>query len=169
MIHSRPRKTRVFPRIVAPAILATSTALLASTLPALAQTARDHPAGSPGRFLMQPAEGGILRLDSQTGSLSFCRRAQDGWTCDAVPDERKALEDENKRLKAEVSELRGAITRLEELLGVGENPKSKGSLPTEQDIDRAADYIRGMLKKLREKARDFEEDLKTEPPKRTRT
>ena len=47
-------------RFLVPAVLAVLAAV-----PASAQT-RD----APGRFTMQPIEGGFLRLDTQTGAVS---------------------------------------------------------------------------------------------------
>lgn len=157
-------------------LLAATLLLLGSTSIAGSQGAPntapdDRPAGSPGRFMMQPADGGVLRLDTATGNISFCRKSQDAWRCETLADERRALDDENKRLKSEIGDLKSAVERLEALLGVADAPKTKGagvgSLPTEQDIDRASDYVRGMLKKLKEKIREFEDDAKEPAPKRT--
>ena len=65
-----------------------------------------------GRYRMTPAEGGaFLRLDTQTGAMSVCQRKDGRWACEAVPDERRALETEIDRLKSEVR-------RLEELLAL---------------------------------------------------
>ena len=48
-----------------------------------------------GRYRMTPAEGGaFLRLDTQTGAMSVCQRKDGRWACEAVPDERRALETE---------------------------------------------------------------------------
>ena len=53
-----------------------------------------------GRYRMTPAEGGaFLRLDTQTGAMSVCQRKDGRWACEAVPDERRALETEIDRLK----------------------------------------------------------------------
>jgi hypothetical protein len=153
-------------------ILALTAALLASTCIATADAqTRDRPAGSPGRFQMQPTDNGVLRLDTQTGAVSHCKPSGDTWACQMVPDERRALEDENTKLKQQVTELKDAVLRLEELMGVGENPKKGGSwgtLPNEKDLSEAADYVRGMVKKLKEKIKEFEDDMKDTPaPKRT--
>jgi hypothetical protein len=100
-----------------------------------------------GRYRMTPAEGGaFLRLDTQTGAMSVCQRKDGRWTCEAVPDERRALETEIDRLKSEVK-------RLEELLALpdpgtpdGKRAQRSGpklSLPSEdRGQGRVADAIR---------------------------
>lgn len=38
-------------------------------------------AAEPGRFQLQPIEGGIARLDTQTGALDYCRTTPTGLDC----------------------------------------------------------------------------------------
>jgi hypothetical protein len=141
--------------------LAAGVVLLAfagASLVAHAQSSQ--PAGSPGRFTMHPADGGVLRLDTQTGVLSMCRQSSSGWACAMMPDDRAAVTDEIERLKAENTELRSAIKRLEEMAGVpaepGSKPKSTAGLPTEEELDKAMSYVQRMLKKFKEKIRELE-------------
>jgi len=112
-----------------------------------------------GRYRMTPAAGGaFLRLDTQTGAMSVCQRKDGRWACEAVPDERRALETEIDRLKSEVR-------RLEELLALpdpgtpdGKRAQRSGpklSLPSEEDIDRAMDYAQRMMRKFKERMREF--------------
>ncbi|WP_425106703.1 hypothetical protein [Ancylobacter sp.] len=56
-------------------------------------------------FTMQPVEGGLMRLDTRTGAMSFCAQRAGGWTCEAVPDDRAALEAEIGRLQARLAAL----------------------------------------------------------------
>ncbi|MCJ8142791.1 hypothetical protein MKI84_07655 [Ancylobacter sp. A5.8] len=67
------------------------------------------PAGE-GRFTMQPVEGGILKLDTRSGAMSFCHArgvpaAATDWVCEAVPEDRAALEAEIARLQARIATL----------------------------------------------------------------
>ena len=64
---------------------------VAMTVPVLVQAQSSMPAGSPGRFTMHPADGGVLRLDTQTGALSMCKQVSGSWTCSILPDDRAAL------------------------------------------------------------------------------
>ena len=43
----------------------------------------------------------MLRLDTRTGAVSLCAKQAAGWACNAVPDERAALENEIARLQRE--------------------------------------------------------------------
>ena len=43
----------------------------------------------------------MLRLDTRTGQVSLCARKDANWACNAVPDERQALESEIARLQRE--------------------------------------------------------------------
>ena len=47
-------------------------------------------------FTMQPVEGGLMRLDTRTGAMSFCAARASAWTCEAVPDDRAALEKQGR-------------------------------------------------------------------------
>ena len=119
-----------------------------------------EPAG--GRYKLTPVEGGaFLRLDTQTGAMSVCQRKDGRWACEAVPDERRALETEIDRLKSEVR-------RLEELLALpdpgtpdGKRAQRSGpklSLPSEEDLDRAMDYAQRMMRKFKDRMRDFKDN-----------
>ncbi len=121
------------------------------------------PAGSPGRFTMHPADGGVLRLDTQTGVISMCRQSAGSWACSMMPDDRAAVTDEIERLKGENGELRGAIKRLEEMAGVPNAPADSTTrpqagiqLPTEEELDKALSYVQRMLKKFKDKIKELE-------------
>jgi hypothetical protein len=126
------------------------------------------PAG--GRYTMTPAEGGaFLRLDTQTGAMSVCQRKDGKWACEAVPDERRVLETEIERLASKNKELQGEVKRLEELLALPDPGTPEGrdkraqrsgpkfSLPSEEDVDRAMDYIQRMMRKFKDRMRDFKD------------
>ena len=53
------------------------------------------------RYTFNQSEEGYLRLDGRTGQVSICTRRAVGWACQAVADERTALEAEIARLQAE--------------------------------------------------------------------
>lgn len=135
-----------------------------------AAIAQDLPAREGGRYALQPVEGGVIRMDTQTGALSMCTRQSSGsqWACEALPDERKALQAEIDRLGKENSELMAEMKRLEDDLKKPERHADKGAggdgpvpgigrLPTEDDVDKAMTYLKGMYKKLKEKIREFED------------
>jgi hypothetical protein len=116
-------------------------------------------AESPGRYTLQPIEGGVLRLDTQTGAMALCVKQASGVQCDAVPG-KQAGGDEIDRLTAENRQLRADVRRLEELLAADSAPKPPSSprleLPSEEDVDKALSYMERMLKKFRDKMKEFE-------------
>ena len=53
------------------------------------------------RYTFKQVDGGYLRLDGRTGQVSICTPRAVGWACQAVADDRTALEAEIARLQAE--------------------------------------------------------------------
>ncbi len=146
-------------RFLVPAVLAVLAAV-----PASAQT-RD----APGRFTMQPIEGGFLRLDTQTGAVSTCRAGTGNLVLCQPAQEEQGLNKEIDRLRAENIELKAEVKRLQEITGVQPGPPVTGpptekfQLPSEEDVDQALDYVERMFKKFRDRLRNLEEDTTKRP------
>jgi hypothetical protein len=96
-----------------------------------------------------------------------CQRKEGKWLCEAVPDDRRAMESEIRRLATENKDLQSAVKRLEDLLAL---PNSDGAdsrtarsgpsfkLPSEADVDRMMDYVQGMLRKFKDRLRDLKDN-----------
>ncbi|MCX5580310.1 hypothetical protein [Kaistia terrae] len=154
-------------------------ALLPVSGAALAETANQAPATTPsapgpsdsartGRYTMVPAEGGFVRLDTETGTVSHCRRgdATTGsvWTCAAIPenvlsrpDPAVALSDKVDALSREVAALR---SRLDDVDG---RMKTRAVAPPTGDpeLDRALNFSEelmsrffGMVREMKREADD---------------
>jgi HAMP domain-containing protein len=112
-----------------------------------------RPAGEQGRYAMTPAEGGFLRLDTQTGSVSFCSVKDGQSVCRAGADEIAALEAEVSRLRQENAELKSKLSG-----APAAPPKDSSGVPSEEEFDRtlsfAERFLRRMMKVLREEAPD---------------
>ncbi|HEX4892909.1 MAG TPA: hypothetical protein VFV47_06435 [Hyphomicrobiaceae bacterium] len=106
----------------------------------------------PGRFVMQPVDGGIMRLDTKTGAVSLCTRKGTGFSCEPVPESR-APEGDLARLAAENRELKDRLARLE---SEGPAPRKSLELPTEAEVDKALDYFERMVKKFRDRMKSLE-------------
>jgi cell division protein FtsB len=91
-------------------ILALAISLAA--LPVLAEDAT--PPAAPGRYTFNRVNDGFLRLDNQSGQVAFCSSHDVGWACQAVPEDRAALEKEIARLQDEVAGLKTEIATLRE-------------------------------------------------------
>jgi hypothetical protein len=84
-----------------------------------AASARDKAAerlGEPpgNRFSFVRVDDGFLRFDLRTGQVAACNPHAEGWGCQAVPENRSALEREVESLKDEVAALKRQIENLRE-------------------------------------------------------
>ncbi|MBS0232793.1 MAG: hypothetical protein JSR99_04840 [Proteobacteria bacterium] len=141
-------------------------------LPALAVAgAAETSAPEGGRFMMSPVEGGLLRLDTQTGAVAMCAKSGSDWTCKPVDDETaSAPSDKVSHLESENRDLKDRIRELEELLEtrpvgppphdvppLAEGPPGGVSqLPTEEEVDQALDYMSRVYKKIRDHIKDLD-------------
>lgn len=128
----------------------------------------------PGRYSMSPADGGFVRLDRQTGAMTFCTKADAAWSCTPMADAQQTTNGEIDRLEAENKSLKADKRHLEEMLGMADPDKpgaaspNTGSIsppmkiPSEQDVDQAFDYFEGMMKKFRERMKKLEGETKPE-------
>lgn len=103
------------------------------------------------RYALVKANGDILRIDREAGTISYCRKANGAWRCMPAPlaeeaylAEIAALSDEISRLAARIEELEGAAGRAttEPAPGatvqppaVEEDRQSSGIAPNEQDAE----------------------------------
>ena len=89
-----------------------------------------------GRFSLSRVEGGFLRLDSVTGHMSFCSPHTVGWACEAVPEDRAALDAEIARLQRELGKLKDEIAKAQL---PPEPPRPPGDIPPQagQSQDQA--------------------------------
>lgn len=139
-------------------------------VPAVADTA---PAEAPGRFSFQRVPNGVLRLDRATGEVSFCRASGSGWVCEAVPEDRAALEKEIEQLRDEVASLKKEVAGLQPApespprppQTVPPTPQPDTSaenpikLPSSGDIARARAFIAQTWHRLVEMIENWQKDV----------
>lgn len=89
-----------------------------------------------------------MRLDAQTGQVSFCREREAHWTCETVADDRAALEAEIKRLSDRVAELEKKR----------DNPSERFRAPSDQELEQ----VMGFFEKVMKRFRGVVENLKKE-------
>jgi hypothetical protein len=132
--------------------------LLALALACVALVAAPGPKAeeTSGRYSMTTTSNGVVRLDRETGAMAVCTGTAGQWSCQDMNDSQRTLTAEIDRLRAENKSLKEQLDHVDQNLGLNENgsdapPKPKFTLPTEQDVDRAFDYLEAMAKKLHER------------------
>lgn len=127
-----------------------------------------------GRYSMSPTEGGFVRLDRNTGAMTFCTKgdaskSEPAWACTPMGDAQQLSNSERERLEAENKALKTDKQHLEEMLGMADPSKpgatspDTGSaappmkIPSEKDVDQVFDYFEGMMKKFRERMKKLED------------
>ena len=126
--------------------LAVATVLL--SLPAFGQAAGDR------RII--PTDDGFMEIDLQTGAVTQCLRAPDGYRCAPAKTDPSALQAELERLRKENAELRSQLSQP----GPGLRPdqRTKPPQPTDQEIDRALDVMERFLRRFMGILRDEKPD-----------
>lgn len=69
-------------------------------------------AATSGRYRFHHIGDGFLRFDNKSGKVSYCSQHTIGWTCQAVPENRAALEQEITHLQGQVAALKKQIATL---------------------------------------------------------
>lgn len=147
--------------------------LACAASPALAQAqaqvqAQDSPqSNAPTRYSFNRVDDGFLRLDNQSGQIAFCSPHSVGWACQAVPEDRAALEKEIARLQDEVASVK---TENATLRAPPPPPRPPADLtpPSDKhddaaklraDIERARAIIEDAWRRLVEMIANFQKDM----------
>jgi len=109
-----------------------------------------HPDGENGRYTFNPVPDGVLRLDTRTGQVSKCGGSSAGWTCQILPDDRKALESEIARLQDENVRLRNEFASHGPKLPGDARDDREGEikLPSDAELDRVMGFIEKVWRRL---------------------
>ena len=138
------------------------------------------PPGSDGRYSLYRVNDTLVRLDSRTGQVSVCSQGAAGWSCQAVPDDRVALENEIARMQNENAALKqGLLARNLPLPdGVRPPPVAQAQptprqsppdkppsvtpetrLPTEAEFERAMAFLTKAWRRMVEMMADLQRDI----------
>jgi hypothetical protein len=139
--------------------------LMLAGLAASAQTTSVE--NEDSRYTFNRADDGYLRLDGRTGQVSMCTRRAVGWACQAVPDERTALEAEIARLQGEnVALKKEFIARNLPLPGTvkPEPPAPKAEeprvqLPSDADLNKVMTFMEKVWRRLVEMIVTLQKDI----------
>lgn len=127
------------------------------------------PASASSRFSMAPAEGGgFVRLDTETGTMSYCTTKDSNWQCKPIAEDHSKLAEENRLLREELAKLKADLKELEHLIQPkdrNEYSESRKSLqlPSEEDVDKALTYIQRIFRKFKDKLQELEKEADNPP------
>ncbi|MFV2091878.1 MAG: hypothetical protein ACC634_02220 [Hyphomicrobiales bacterium] len=134
--------------------------------------------GAPDRFLVTPIEGGIMRVDRQTGEVSVCKERQGKWNCGLVPDDRQALEREiidlernNARLsQGDIKRGHRSDQRQAEQRRAREydDMEDDGGFMSPEEVDKAMNSVERMMERFIETARKLRRRMAEEDNTNTR-
>ena len=105
-----------------------------------------------------------MRLDKNTGAMALCTRKSDKLICEPVEDRAAESSGQLAKLEAENRALKERIKSLEDSAASGETSKAPGApdnkmqLPTEEEVDKALDYVERMFKKFRDRLQKVDPD-----------
>lgn len=117
--------------------------LLAGFSPLAAPLSAQAQEEEAGRFQLERTEKGIVRLDTQSGTLTLCHEKDGNLVCRMAADERAAYEEELDRLTKRVEALeKGALPGQTSEKALGR------SLPSDADIDRSFAIMEKMMKRF---------------------
>jgi hypothetical protein len=136
-------------RMIAMALV---TATLLAPYPADAEAGASE--NDDARYSFNRVDDGYLRLDGRTGHASLCNRRSVGWTCQAIPDERAALESEIARLQGENAVLKKELVRHNLPLPGAVHPEQPvpkmggPRLPDDADLSKIVGFMEKIWRRL---------------------
>lgn len=118
------------------------------------------PPSPEARWSFKRVDDGFVRLDNTTGQVAHCTPRSTGWACQAVAENRAALEKQVVQLQTEVASLKREIAALR----AARPSPDQGSgvslrMPTQQDVARARDYLADSWRRLVEMIMQFQHDV----------
>jgi hypothetical protein len=124
------------------------------------------PAEMPARYAFNRVNDGFLRLDNVSGQIAFCSPTSAGWACQAVPEDRAALEKEIARLQDEVADLKRQVAALREPPPPrppadlsGPSAQSERAAELRADLSRAKAAVQSAWQKLVDMISGLQKDM----------
>src|SRR4249920_743235 len=125
------------------------------------------PEGADSRYTFHRVDDGYVRLDGRTGQVSMCVQRPVGWACQAVPDERTALEAEIARLQGEnVTLKKELIARNLPLPGTvkpeppaGKPEEPRVQLPNDAELNKVMNFMEKVWRRLVEMVVTLQKDM----------
>src|SRR6266699_2326690 len=139
----------------------------------VAQAQESTPETEHGRFTFKQVSDGLLRLDARTGEVALCGKRAVGWACQALPEDRTALENEIARLQGENAALKRELVARGVPLPDGTKgppatarPDQDLKLPSDADLDRALSFLERAWRRLVEMVQNLQREMDSEKGKK---
>jgi hypothetical protein len=127
----------------------------AQSAPAAPQSDANPATASP-RYSFREVKDGFLRLDTQSGAVSFCGPRAIGWACQAAPEERAALDQEITRLRGEVASLKKDLAAAKP---PAKDDEVRLKLPTREEIEQARAFVEDAWRRLVDMVSTMQKDM----------
>ena len=124
--------------------------------------AQSVPESDDNRYTFKQMDGGYLRLDGRTGQVSICTPRAVGLACQAVADERTALEAEIARLQAEnVALKKELLAHNLALPGTVKPPEepSRLQLPDDAEFNKMMAFVEKVWRRLVDMVGTLQKDM----------
>jgi hypothetical protein len=125
------------------------------------------PDNEDARFTFHRTDDGYVRLDGRSGQVSICSRRPAGWLCQAVPDERAALEGEIARLQSDNAALKKELVAHDLPLPSGIKPEPppakveppRPPLPNDAHFKQVVGFIEKVWRRVVEMIANVQRDV----------
>jgi hypothetical protein len=128
-----------------------------------------------GRYILERAGDAFVRLDRQTGELSYCRVQPAGLACVASAEERDAWESEVARLESRIARIESDLSALKgSRAETGEaqpgppepGPQADRNRDEEAELNRALDFAERAWRRFFDAVRKMKDETARENPAR---
>lgn len=149
--------------LISPVALKFGVALIVATSVPMLSLAQSTTSQSPApRYSIAKTENGFVRVDGETGKLSFCSEREGKLTCRMAADERSAYQSELEAMNARLAKLESRLAKLEAKPAEPNTAKRKSMLPDDEELDQALKFADKAMRRffglVQELKRDFKSD-----------
>lgn len=110
-----------------------------------------HAFADDGRYQLERSGDSYVRLDTQTGEMSICKRHGDQLVCRVAAEERAAFQDEIDRLDRAVDDLEGRIALLE-----SGNRSKRQELPSDEEFERTLGFMEKFIRRFMDVIEEYD-------------
>ncbi|MDI7862277.1 hypothetical protein MRS76_09935 [Rhizobiaceae bacterium n13] len=103
------------------------------------------------RFQIERTDGGVVRLDRQTGAMALCRESDGELVCRMGADEKAAYDDEIDRLEKRVVALEKIVR--------DRQGNGKAILPSDEEMNHVFSFMENIMKRLMGIVQDLDKEL----------